>query len=535
MTDAPAEFERLRTRLADVGGLKNALAVLFWDQNTYMPPAGAAARGEACATVEGLIHRAIADPEVGRLLVRLESWAGGLAPDDDRRLEVDVVRRDHEKAVRVPERLLADIARSSALGQQAWMEAREARDYGRFRDALALQIEQRREYSACFPAFAHPYDALVDDFEPEMTVAQLRPLFADLTAELTPLVAAAAGPADPPFPPSVDVATQRAALMDVLEGVGFDARSWRLDVSVHPFAQSPGMGDLRVTTDFREHEMSFAIYSGLHEFGHALYEAGVRGRPDPGVLEEAVSLGVHESQSRMWENLVGRSRPFCEWVVPVLNRHLGGALEVDGFHRALNSVTPSLIRTEADETTYNLHVALRFELETALFEGTLAVDELPDAWDAGMLRLLGVEVLDVNQGVLQDIHWGCGMIGYFPTYTLGNLLAAQMWERVRTDLPDLDEALARGDFAPLREWLLVNVHRLGRRHLPRELARRVTGREVSSRPFLDYLRSKLSAAGVIVPAALGTAGATPPSESGTPVTAGSGLSAPPAGGTPAAA
>ena len=526
MGAAPAELVRLRERLADGAGLKNALRVLFWDQNTYMPPNGAATRAEALATLEGLLHRCYAEPEVGRLLDALEPYADSLDPDDDARLEIAAVRRDFEKAVRVPEALLTDIARAGAMGQQAWHQARAAGEYRLFRDALAQHIDLRHRYAACFPEVAHPYDALVDDFEPEMTVAVLRPLFAELAAELTPLVAAAQDGEAEAFPDAIPVEQQAAALREVLLAVGFTDDSWRLDLTVHPFAQSPGPGDYRITTAYREHDFAFALYSGLHEFGHALYEAGLGDDPRGGILQEAVSLGVHESQSRLWENMVGRGRAFCGWVAPLLARHLPVAPDADRLFRALNVVRPSLIRFEADETTYNLHVALRFELEMALLEGTLSVDDVPDAWDAGMHRLLGVEVPDVGRGVLQDVHWGAGLIGYFPTYTLGNLLAAQLWDRMRADLPDLEDGFARGEFAPLREWLRTNVHAHGRRHLPRELTRRVTGQELSARPFLDYLASKLADAGVV-----GTAGAGgPPGATSTPPS-----EPPPAGATPAAA
>ena len=292
-----------------------------------------------------------------------------------------------------------------------------------------------------------------------------------------------------------EVEAQRRAVVDVLEAVGFDEDGWRLDPAPHPFAQSLDASDVRITTRYDLHDFGVAHYSALHEFGHGLYEAGIPPALARTSLGGPVSLGVHESQSRLWENVVGRSRPFCAWVLPRLREHLGealGAIDADGLYRAVNSVGPSLIRVDADETTYNLHIVLRFELELALIEGALEVDDLPAAWNEGMARLLGVEVPDDAQGVLQDVHWGAGLFGYFPTYTLGNLMAAQLWTRVSADLPDVEERIGAGDFAPLREWLREHIHRHGRKFPPRELLHRVTGEELRTEPFLDYLRAKLA-------------------------------------------
>jgi carboxypeptidase Taq len=489
--------------LADLGAI---FGLLFWDQNTMMPPGGARPRGDQLAALTTVVHERATDPELGRLLDALEPWAAGLDPDSREARIVRWARRDFEKTVRVPADLAAEMSRAKALGQQAWEAARAAADFGLFRDALARHIELRHRYVACFDGFEHPYDALLDDFEPGLTTAELRPLLAELRDAVVPLVAAAGrndqerndGAFSGPY--SVDV--QRAAVTRIAESVGFDPDSWRLDPSVHPFAQSLATTDVRVTTSYDEHDFGVTLYSVLHEFGHGLYESQI----DPALMRtplgEAVSLGVHESQSRMWENLVGRSRPFTRWLHGRLGELLPGGFDgVDPteLYRAVNTVQPSLIRIEADETTYNLHIVLRFELELALIEGTLSVDDAPAAWDEGMQRLLGVEVPGPVQGILQDIHWSSGLIGYFPTYTIGNLMSAQLWRRVRADLPALDEQLERGDFAPLREWLRENVHRHGRTFEPRELLRRVTGEELRVAPLVDYLRDKLEDAGVLEP------------------------------------
>ena len=506
MTEAPAELAALQERMAELTDLGRIHAMLFWDQNTMMPPNGAAARADHSATLEVISHNKLIDPEIGRLLAALEPWAADEDPDSDAVRLLAAVKHDHEKAARVPTELAAEISHADALGQQAWQEARAASDFSLFRDALERHIELRHRYVACFEPAEHPYDLLLDDFEPGLTTAELRPLFAQLRDALVDLVANAAGDGDQArnngvFSGPFEVDDQRRALMVVLEEVGFDPDGWRLDPAPHPFAQSLGPTDVRITTRYDLHDFGVAHFSALHEFGHGLYEAGIAPELARSPLGQPVSLGIHESQSRLWENVVGRSRPFCGWVLPMLREALGPGIprgiDADAFYRAVNSVQRSLIRVDADETTYNLHIILRFELELALIEGTLSVDDLPAAWNEGMVRLLGVEVPDDAQGVLQDVHWGAGLVGYFPTYTLGNLIAAQLWTRLQQDLPEIDRQLATGELAPLRDWLREHIHRHGRKFPPRELLERVTGDTLRPEPFLDYLRAKLTDAGAL--------------------------------------
>ena len=505
MNDAPVELAKLRERMAEIADLGAVFGLMFWDQNTMMPPRGAPARGDQLATLTRVMHARTTDPELGGLLDALEPGAAGQDPDGIPARTVRWVRHDFEKSVRVPAELAADLSRAKALGQQAWEEARAANDFSRFRDALARHIELRHRYVACFDGFEHPYDALLDDFEPGLTTGELRPLLARLRDALVPLVAATGDPDQPRndgiFAGPWEVDVQRAAVTRIAEAVGFDPDAWRLDPSLHPFASALSTSDIRLTTKYDVNDFGMTLYSVLHEFGHGLYEAQL----DPALyrttLGEPVSLGLHESQSRLWENVVGRSRPFCGWVLPMLREGLGpgipGDVDADAFYRAVNSVQRSLIRVDADETTYNLHIILRFELELALIEGTLAVGDLPAAWDEGMHRLLGVEVPDAAQGVLQDVHWGAGLFGYFPTYTLGNLIAAQLWTRLSEDLPEIDAQLASGELAPLRDWLREHIHRHGRKFPPRELLLRATGDTLRPEPFLDYLRAKLVDAGAL--------------------------------------
>jgi carboxypeptidase Taq len=504
VSTAPPELVALREPAAVLADLGRIGSLLFWDQNTMMPPAGAGARGDHLATLESVHHERLTDPDLGRLLDALEPWSADEDPDAD---DVRLVRelwRDFEKAVRVPTSLAADMSRASALGQAAWQAARAAADFSRFRDALATHLELRHRYVACFSGYEHPYDVLLDDFEPGMTTARVRPLLAELRDGLRPLVenaeSAAPDPEAGPFGGPYGVEEQRRAVMAVLEGIGFDPDRWRLDVAPHPFAQGIGEGDVRITTRYDLHDFAGAYYGSLHEFGHGLYEAGIPSRLRRTPLGTPVSLGVHESQSRLWENLVGRGRPFCTWVLPQLAAHLPGGLDgtdADALYRGVNAVHRSLVRVEADETTYNLHIILRFELELALTEGTLTVDDLPHAWNEGMHRLLGLDVPDDALGVLQDVHWGAGLIGYFPTYSLGNLMAAQLWEALLVDVPDVDALLEQGEFGPLRDWLRENVHAHGRKFPAPELLARVTGQELAVAPFLRYLREKLADAGVL--------------------------------------
>jgi carboxypeptidase Taq len=499
VTDAPKELAKLRERAGELADLGGVAGLLLWDQNTLMPRGGAGARADQLEALERIQHDRLTDPRLGALLDALEPWAASADPDSDDARLVAALRRDHRKAVRVPTELAAEQSSAAAHAQVAWHQAREARDFARFRPSLEHVIELCHRYAACFEGtgeFAHPYDVLLDDYEPGLTTAELRTLFERLQQQLVPLVAASARPANGSgvFPGRHPIAAQRALIDELLGAVGFDPEHWRLDHSVHPFARSMAATDVRLTTRWEEDDLAMAFYSCLHEFGHGLYEAQMDPRHYRTTLAEATGLGVHESQSRLWENLVGRSQAFCEWALPRLRAHLGGpfeAIDAQELYRAVNRVELSLIRIEADETTYNLHIALRFELELALIEGRLAVEDLPEAWNEATHRLFGLEVPDVLHGVLQDIHWGSGMVGYFPTYTLGNLMAAQLWSALSAQLPEIEADIAAGRFAVLREWLRENIHRHGRKYDSRELLRRATGEELRVEPWLQYLQAKL--------------------------------------------
>ncbi|MFY9579569.1 MAG: carboxypeptidase M32, partial [Gaiellaceae bacterium] len=381
---------------------------------------------------------------------------------------------------------------------QAWVEARERSDYAAFLPFLQRNVELKLRYVECFDGYADPYDVLLDDYEEGMTSAEVDRLFAELRAALVPLIAAIAERADAvddaPLFGDFPVERQRVLVRRVLERLGWEEGGWRLDEAAHPFATSFGPGDVRLTTRYDASYVGMALYGAIHEFGHGLYESQVDPAFARSPLGEGVSLGVHESQSRLWENVVGRGRPF----VGYLHGQLRDAfperfanVDAEQLYRAVNRVRPSLIRVEADEATYGLHIILRFELEREMIAGAVALEELPEAWNVRMQEYLGVEVPDDANGVLQDVHWSGGDIGYFATYALGNLISAQLWERARADLPDLDGALAAGDGASLRAWLGDRVHRFGRSIPPRELVAQATGGPIAVQPFVEYLNAKL--------------------------------------------
>jgi carboxypeptidase Taq len=490
MSDALTE---LRERLAEIADLNAAGSLLGWDQQTMMPERAAPQRAEQLGTLGKLIHERFTDDAIGRLLDSAVPEPGST----DEAL-VRVTRRDWEKARRVPSELAAELARAGALGHGAWVEARERSDFAAFLPFLRRNVELKLRYVECFDGFDDPYDVLLDDYEEGMTSAEVDALFTELRAGLVPLIAAIAERADAvdasPLHGDFLVEGQRELVGRVLRRLGWSADGWRLDEAAHPFATSFGPGDVRLTTRYDAGYVGMALYGAIHEFGHGLYESQVDPRLARGPLGEGVSLGVHESQSRLWENIVGRGRPFAGWLHGQLQEVFPqqfGSMTADAFHRAVNKVQPSLIRVEADEATYGLHIILRFELERAMISGTVALEDLPEAWNARMKQYLGVDVPDDANGVLQDVHWSGGDIGYFATYALGNLIAAQLWERARADLPGLDASLAAGDGSSLREWLGSHVHRFGRIYPPRELVRRVVGGPIAVEPFLTYLNGKL--------------------------------------------
>ena len=478
----------LKERLGEIADLRHAEDLADWDSRTFMPPGGAEARADVVATLTRLTHERFTADEIGELL-------DGLAAPDD---EVDaalvrLTRREWERARRVPGELAAELARSAGVAVAAWDKAKAASDFDSFVPHLERQLELTHRYVDCFPETEVPYDVLLDVYEEGMTTAEVQRVFDRLKEVLVPLIAARAdGGAElqGPFP----VEQQQHASRLVLDAFGWDPTRWRIDETPHPFASKPGAGDIRLTTHTEAGDLT-SLFSTMHEFGHGVYEFDVDPRLARTPLGHGTSSAIHESQSRMWENLVGRSRGFWRWFYPQLQplfpNQLGSVDEAT-FVRAVSAIRPGLIRGDADEATYGLHIILRFELEQELLAGTVAIRDLPEAWNARMKEYLGVDVPDDAHGVLQDMHWAIGLIGYFPTYQLGNIISVQIWEVAQRALGDLEEQFARGEFSQLREWLRDQVYRHGRVYPPRELLRRVTGSELDPEPYLRYLQTKFA-------------------------------------------
>jgi carboxypeptidase Taq len=489
------QLTTLRDRLALVADLNASAALLEWDQETYMPPAGGEARAQQLATLKTLAHEHFTDDATGSLLDGLD----GEVEDDTDRALVHVARRDFDRATKLSADFVARFTRAKARAMEAWKEARADNDFAHFAPHLQEIVDLSLEQAETVGYEDRRYDALLDEYEPGMTWAEVDAVFRDLRAALVPIVAAIADADAPPnafLHQPYDEDRQWAFGLDVIRAFGYDLDRGRQDRSAHPFSTSFAVTDCRITTRIAERFFSAGFFGTLHEAGHALYEQGV----DPALartpLASGTSLGMHESQSRLWENLVGRSRTFWRWAYPTLQSTFPGPLgkvAEDDFYRAVNRVEPSPIRVEADEVTYNLHIMLRFDIEAQLIDGSLKVDDVPDAWNAGMEDLLGFAPASDADGCLQDIHWSLGALGYFPTYSLGNLMSVQLFDAAERDLGPQGERFERGEFGPLLGWLREHVHRFGRARSADRILRDTTGESLRAEPWLDYVRAKFSA------------------------------------------
>ena len=477
-------------------------ATLSWDQETYMPPAAIEERSEQLALLEGLAHEKLTNPEIGKLLLALGSTPANpqgleaLSPEE--RAYLRSFRRAYDQATKLPTDLVTDLARTTALAQSAWVDARTNDDFAAFAPYLEKMLELNRRKATCLDPSKPVYDVLLDLYEPGSTEAGIAAVFKALRGELVALLGKIRSR------PQVDdsflyrhcpEANQAAISQWVMDLMGYDKARGRLDTVAHPFTTTLGSDDIRITTRYLEDNFASSVFSTIHESGHALYELGIA--PSPAFrrtkLADAASMAVHESQSRLWENMVGRSAAFWKPNYAKLQSLAGGILDdvsLDAFVRAINKVEPSLIRTEADEVTYSLHIILRFELESDLLSGRLAVKDLPSAWNAKMKELLGVVPPNNAQGCLQDVHWSIGYLGYFPSYALGNLYAAQLWDRMMETLPNAEANIARGDVTAVREWLREKIHRYGTTWLPGELIERATGEGLDAKHFVAYLNKK---------------------------------------------
>lgn len=487
----------LKTRLREIADLRSADAVLNWDQATYMPEGGAAARGRQSALLSRLAHERRISPEIGKLLDGLARFGESLPADDDDACLIRVARRNFEKAIKVPADYVARASAHAAASYDAWTRARPANDFVAMVPYLEKTLALSREYSGFFKPYRHVADPHIDDADEGMTTASIRSLFDQLRRELVPLVRTICDQ------PVADDSCLRQVFpkeaqfdfgLEVARQMGYDTARGRLDLTHHPFCTTFSLGDVRITTRVNERDLGDALFSTVHEAGHAIYEQGVGAALEGTPLGHGASAGVHESQSRLWENVVARSEGFWQHYYPQLQQvfpdQLGG-VPLATFHRAINKVSRSLIRTDADEVTYNLHVMLRFELELRMLEGRLRVKDLPGAWNAGMEAYLGITPPDDRDGCLQDVHWfGGGIGGSFQGYTIGNVLGAQFYAAALKAHPEIPDQVARGEFATLHTWLRTNIYRHGAKFAPEELLQRATGSAMTMQPYLDYLRSK---------------------------------------------
>jgi carboxypeptidase Taq len=493
-------IDELKARLAEIHDLHMARAILGWDQHTKMPPKGGEMRAEQLSTLDRFSHELFISDDVGRMLDDVSDYEQGLEPDSDDARLIKVTRHDYEKAKRVSGDLRAEMTRAGANALPAWIEARQKSDFSIFLPYLKRNLELTHEYIDCFDGmgFETPYDVLLDDFDEGLTGAEVRTVFDELKGELVPLIAEIKENADRVDDSSLHgdfpAEKQRAFALKVLERFGFDHEAWRLDPTVHPFAMSAGTRDIRLTTRYDETDLSASLFATIHEFGHGFYESNVNPALERTPLSAVTSMSLHESQSRMWENLVGRGMPAWRFFYPQLQEAFPaqfGDVELETFYGAINKVEPSFIRVEADEATYNMHIILRFELEQEMLSGEVALEDLPEVWNARMSQYLGIDVPDDAHGVLQDVHWSGGAIGYFPTYSLGNVVSVQLWEKIRGDLPDLESQFEQGEFGELGSWLRENLHHDGRKYNSKEMLERIVGGGMDPAPYLGYLRSKL--------------------------------------------
>ncbi|HUT24837.1 MAG TPA: carboxypeptidase M32 [Sumerlaeia bacterium] len=496
MTKTSDRYEKLLGKQRRVAMLGSVGAVLSWDKETYMPPAGAKHRSEQAAFLAGLKHEWATDPEIGDLLSELEESTGDWDPRSVEAVNVREWRRDYDRATKLPRELVEEISRTQVLSREAWGKARKSKDFPLFRPWLEKMVALQRRVAECYGYEREPYDALLDTYEPGMTASEIAPILESLRDRLVPLLNAIQGASRRPdlsivrreFP----IPAQEAFAKEVAAAIGYDFEGGRLDVVTHPFCNRIGPGDVRITTRYDERFFNSAFFSVVHEAGHGIHAQNLPEEHWGTPMAESPSHGVSESQSRSWENFVARSRPFWEFWYPKAQERFAALADVslDDFVFAVNNVEPSFIRVEADEATYNLHILVRFRIERALIGGDLEAADAPGAWNEQFKECVGLDVPDDAMGCLQDVHWSSGLMGYFPSYTLGNLYAAQFFEKAREDLGDVDDLMHRGEFVPLREWMTDNIHSQGRRYRPAELIQVVTGRPLDASALVRCLESK---------------------------------------------
>lgn len=493
------KLSKLKSILAEVSDLENAAALLGWDQQTYMPSGGAEARGNQIATLRSIAHIKTTSPEAGKLLEDLNAEAVDLDPDSDDACLIKAAIYDYEKATRVPAEFVAEQARVITLANSVWIEARQKSDFSIFQPHLEKIVEISKRFISFYPPKEHPYDTLLDQFERGLKTADIQVIFKGLRQEQVKLIHALSSrpQVDDSFLHlDFDEKKQWDFGVEVISRFGYDWKRGRQDKATHPFTTHFSVNDVRVTTRVDPKFLNSMLFGSMHEAGHAMYNQGISQAFERTPLANGASLGVHESQSRLWENLVGRSLPFWQFFYPRLQEYFPsqlGNVDLMTFYKGINKVNPSLIRVEADEATYNLHIMLRLEIELGLIEGNIEVKDLPEIWNARMKEYLGLTPPNDAKGVLQDIHWSWGYIGYFSTYSLGNIISVQLWDKINQDIPDLPDLIRAGKFDALLGWLREKVHQYGRKYQPQELVQKVTGSKIDPAPYMRYLKNKYSA------------------------------------------
>jgi len=500
-TEFKTAYDELLHHYREVKTLSSTAELLGWDQETMLPEGGVEYRSRQMAQLARMTHGMLTSSRIGELLDACEGDSTLTSdPESDAAANVREIRRDYDKATKLPQSLVEELAKTSSVAQHEWAKARKDSNFEHFRPWLEKIVGLLRRKAECFgwPDDGEPWDALADEYEPTMTAGWVEERFVPLRDRLKALIDDLMGA---PMQPSnrfneleLPIDAQKQFVRFVAESIGFDFTRGRLDTSTHPFCSGTHCNDVRLTTRFRDTDLNDALGSTMHEAGHGIYEQGLLFEHVGTPLGDAVSLGIHESQSRMWENQVGRSLAFWKWCHPKLADYFGervSGLSLQEAYDGANIVQPSFIRVEADEATYNMHIMIRFELERAILRGDLDVADIPEAWNAKYKDYLGVDVPDDARGCLQDVHWSMAAMGYFPTYTLGNLYCAQFFEKALEDMPDLYEQFERGEFTNLRTWLNENIHRHGRRYLPEQLCRKVTGKDLSADPLMRHLEGKL--------------------------------------------
>lgn len=492
------KLNQLKEILGEVSDINRASAVLSWDQQVNMPQAGGEARGQHLATLGKIAQEKFISDTVGSLIEEVKQEFNGADPASDEAAMIRVAARNYDKARRVPPSYIAEQAIVSSKAFEAWVEAKRKSDFSIFAPHLEKVVELVHKYVAFFPPADHPYDILLDDYEPGMKTAEVKAIFDALRpkqVELIKAITASKQVKDDFLHKKYNEKKLWDFGVDVATKFGYDWSRGRQDKAPHPFETTFSVDDVRITTRFEAHQPLAMLFSTMHEAGHAMYEQGVNPAYERTTLESGTSLAVHESQSRMWENLVGRSMPFWEHFFPTFKKTFASQLDgvsLKSFYKAINKVEPSLIRVNADEATYNLHIMLRLELEMAMVEGKVAIKDLSEIWNTRMQEYIGITPPNEAQGVLQDIHWSYGAIGYFSTYALGNLVSAQLWEKINKDIRDLDEQIRKGNFSELLGWLRKNIHQYGHKYEPQSLIEMVTGSKITPEPYVRYLTKKYS-------------------------------------------